>query len=194
MAPRRSNVATPDPQTSSNTKQILQPKTKQKSGKWNQFLIKTASQSHYLPKNGIFFAVPPSTPCMYVCMYVIGSAYASVDAPILQSGDKLALQISNSTTTTKTRTQSIRPPSSFLLEKTLHQRPGICGAGCFERGERRRSGRHSRLILKWGIKAHANYGGRVLGGTGRKYARTERAGGVAGGVSYDAFCCRCVWD
>jgi hypothetical protein len=91
---------------------------------------------------------------MYVCMYVIGSAYASVDAPILQSGDKLALQISNSTTTTTTTTttQSIRPPSSFLLEKTLHQRPGICGAGCFERGERRRSGRHSRLILKWESK------------------------------------------
>ncbi|CAK9230494.1 unnamed protein product [Sphagnum troendelagicum] len=81
-------------------------------------------------------------------MYVIGSAYASVDAQILQSGDKLALQISNSRTTTTQTTQSIRPPSSFLLEKTLrHQRLGICGAGCFERGTRRTSGRHSRLIL-----------------------------------------------
>lgn len=76
----------------------------------------------------------------------MGSAYASVDAQILQSGDKLALQISNSRTTTQT-TQSIRPPSSFLFEKTLHRRLGICGAGCFERGTRRPSGRHSRLIL-----------------------------------------------
>lgn len=81
-------------------------------------------------------------------MYVMGSAYASVDAQILQSGDKLALQISNSRTTTQTTqtTQSIRPPS-FLFEKTLHRRLGICGAGCFERGTRRPSGRHSRLIL-----------------------------------------------
>jgi hypothetical protein len=104
------------------------------------------------PKMG-FFGYSSFDTAVYVCMYVIGSAYASVDAQIRQSGDKLALQISNSRTTTtrttQTRTQSIRPPSSsFLLEKTLHQRLGICGAGCFERGTRRRSGRrHSRLIL-----------------------------------------------
>jgi hypothetical protein len=51
-----------------------------------------------------------------VCMYVIGSAYASVDAQILQSGDKLALQISNSTTTTTTTTTTTEHhPSSLLL-------------------------------------------------------------------------------
>lgn len=140
--------------------------------------------SHYLPKNGIFLLFLLRH---RVCMYVIGSAYASVDAQILQSGDKLALQISNSTTT-MTTTQSIRPPSSFLLEKRSTSGQESVEQVSFARGARRPSGRHSRLILNGKIKEHANYGGRVLGGTGSKYARTERAGGV----SYDALCCRCV--
>jgi hypothetical protein len=71
MAPRRSNVATPDPQTSNNTKQILQPKTKQKTKKPKKRQMKSipyqnSQPATTYPEMGFFCCSSFDT--VYVCM------------------------------------------------------------------------------------------------------------------------------